>query len=115
MPLTRLVAFVAILALFSGCANRITEIIPLETDSARLGTDLTVTTGDLDRPYDEVALLRVNSRGQGDATEELIADLRAAARRVDADAVVRVDFDTYGAGEHGSLRWAATGTAVRFR
>ncbi|MEM6327222.1 MAG: heavy metal-binding domain-containing protein [Bacteroidota bacterium] len=115
MPFTRLAALVAVLTLLSGCANRVTEIIPLESGSARLGHDLTVTTGDLDRPYDEVALLRVNSRGHGDATEELVADLRAAARRVDADAVVRVDFDPYGSGEDGTLRWAAVGTAVRFR
>lgn len=74
-----------------------------------------VTTGDLDRAYEEIAILRVGGRDGRSATERLIRDLRDAARRLDADAVVRVDFEAYGNGESGSQEWYATGTAVRFR
>jgi hypothetical protein len=103
----------AALFLLAGCGSS-TEIVPLPPRAEALDRGLLVTTGDLDRPYDEIALLRVGPEGD-EETDELLASLRIAARRAGADAVVRVDFDPYGGGEDGSLRWVATGTAVRFR
>ena len=72
-----------------------------------------VTTGDLDVPYEELAVVVVRPDaswlGQSDA-EEIAAmneKLRTEARRIGAGAVVRVSYDV--AGEHSR----ATGTAVR--
>lgn len=73
-----------------------------------------MTTGDLDRPYDEIAILSVGPR-EDDEVDKIFADLRQAARNVNADAVVRVDVEVYGSGEDGYARLRATGTAVRFR
>ena len=102
------------LLLLTGCSGARTEIVPLPSRAEALDRGLLVTTGDLDRPYEEVALLRVGPQDD-EETGTLVAALRRAARRAGADAVVRVDFDPYGSGESGNLRWVATGTAVRFR
>ena len=116
MPLVRLPLLAALALALNGCAviapflpegqPRI-EIAPLDEG------DLLVTTGDVGRAYDEVAILVVGPRGDGE-TDALLADLRQAAREIGADAVVRVDFEVYGGGENGFTRWSATGTAVRF-
>lgn len=84
-------------------------------DTAPLdGSDLLVTTGDVGRPYEEVAILSVGPRGD-DEIDKILGDLRQAARDVGADAVVRVDVEVYGSGESGYARLRATGTAIRFR
>ena len=104
----------ALLLVLAGCSSAKTEITPLPPRAEALDRGLLVTTGDLDRPYDEVALLRVGPH-RDERTPRLVEALRSAAQAAGADAVVRVDFDPYGAGEDGYLNWVATGTAVRFR
>lgn len=84
------------------------------TETAHLDTDsMPVTTGDLDRAYDELAVITVGPLGLG-STARLLHDLRAAADRLGADAVVRLDIDQY-ADEDGFTKRIATGTAVRYR
>ncbi len=104
--------------LLSGCSTSRIEITPLEPASEAApvsGGDIQVTTGDVDGSYEELAILTVGPDTGDDATRKLIARLREAARRVGADAVVRVDFDVYGRGENGDQTHMATGTAVRYR
>ena len=100
-----------------GCGGRTVEVVRVDAGPETVPADdgFRVTTGDLDRAYEEIAILRVGGRSGRSAAEQLTHDLRDAARRVEADAVVRVDFEPYGNGESGSLEWYATGTAVRFR
>lgn len=114
--MTRLLLFLAF-GFLVGCGGRTVEVVRVDAGPEAVLADdgFRVTTGDLDRAYEEIAILRVGGRDGRSATERLIRDLRDAARRLDADAVVRVDFEAYGNGESGSQEWYATGTAVRFR
>ena len=115
----------------SGCAL---AALPLLADSdpevevARLTSDVyraldaaapvQITTGDVSVPYDELAILSARARWDIRASggiDDLNRRLRATARRLGADAVVRVDYDVVGRGDD-SVPWqTATGTAVRTR
>ena len=115
----RLLPLLILLVSLQGCmflwgTGPHTEFAPLDAapHAAGFGSGLVVTTGDVDEPYVEVAILTVGPRGWN-STDELVEDLREAARRADTDAVVRVDFDQY-ADEDGFVKRIATGTAVRF-
>ena len=116
MPLARLALVAALAWCLTGCAV-VAPFLPEgqpRIEIAPLDGDLLVTTGDTDRPYDELAILVVGPRGDDD-TDKLIADLRLAAYEAEADAVVRVDFKVFGAGDDGFQRWVAVGTAIRYR
>lgn len=97
---------------FAGCSGPSVEVTPLAPETSELGGAIPITTGDIDAPHEEIAILTV---GSFDTTRELIAALRDAAREAGADAVIRVSFEAYGGGESGNLRRVATGTAVRYR
>ncbi len=103
------------LLLLGGCAAS-TDVARLsDATYPALAEDLPVdvTTGDLDVPYEELAVVvaRPDASWLGQSEAEKIVTmnekLRTAARRVGAQAVVRVSYEL--AGEH--VR--ATGTAVR--
>ena len=112
-PLATRLALLPLIGLaLPGCSGSRIEVTPLAPEATDLRGEIRVTTGDLDVPYDEIALVSV---GPFDETKDLLRALRAAARKAGADAVVRVDFDVYGSGESGSQARMASGTAVRYR
>jgi hypothetical protein len=79
-----------------------------ESDEIRL------TTGEIDEPYEEIAVIAVHE--DGDAVLEVLSlRLREQARALGADAVIRVDYDLERAGGEAYLIQSATGTAVRIR
>ncbi|MDT0630608.1 hypothetical protein RQM47_13585 [Rubrivirga sp. S365] len=108
------------LLLFTGCATPeaartvVGNAAPLsDTAYPALAADapVTVTTGDAPGPYEELAVLVVGpGRSLSDAEEMAVmhARLRREARRLGAQAVVRVAY--HNLGENGTK---ATGTAVR--
>ena len=100
-----------------GCSASDIQITPVEApDDARFESgEVLVTTGDTEVPYEELAILTVGPHSGKWSTKKLLANFREAARRVGADAVVRVDFDAFGNGETGALTYSATGTAVRYQ
>ena len=93
----------------SGNVVRLTDTTypPLSEDEA-----VEITTGDVDRPYEEVAVLVVGAggglfRSEGEEVAEMNERLREEARQLGAHAVVRISYEM--TAEHPR----ATGTAVR--
>ena len=110
----RVLAIALVLLLFSGCATsgdvaRLSEATyPSLPDDA----PVEVTTGDIDVPYEELAVVVVRPTPWRIQTEaSAIADmnerLQAEARQVGAQAVIRVSYDL------ADKQTRATGTAVR--
>jgi hypothetical protein len=90
-------AAAALLAGLGGCAagrsdfvllNPGTKFTPLADN-----TSVVLTVGDLDRPYQEIGVIRVSGVSR-EGYEELNAKLRVEARRAGADAIIFVRYGT---------------------
>ena len=70
--------------------------------------NILLITGDVDREYEEIAILKIfQSTAYSDTLQRFPDALREEARKLGADAVIRIQLDDLGA--------LATGTAVRFK
>ncbi len=81
-----------ILILFTGCARM--ECFRMRTDFAPLtskpGTDVLLTTKDIDRPYNEIGVIFV--KGRHARYENIVEKLRSEAKELEADAVIKIEF-----------------------
>ena len=81
-----------VLILFTGCASM--ECLRMRTDFAPLtavpGTDVLLTTKDIDRPYREIGVIFV--KGRHARYEKIVEKLRSKARELEADAVIKIEF-----------------------
>lgn len=111
----RALPFGLALLLLGGCGASGNVVRLSEATYPALAEDapVEVTTGALAAPYEELAVVVVGpgpswlGRSDADEVAEMNEQLRAEARRIGAEAVVRVSYDVAG----GHAR--ATGTAVR--
>ncbi len=80
------------LILFAGCASM--ECFRMRTDFAPLtaepGTDVLLTTKDIDRPYREIGVIFV--KGHHARYEKIVEKLRSEAKELEADAVIKIEF-----------------------
>lgn len=103
----------------AGCKSINTEVAPLsEQVYDPLSADIPVqlTTGDLSKTYEELAVVTVwanRSLKTRNVLERLNELLREQARSLGADAVVRIDYMMQTGSGDTDLRQSATGTAVR--
>lgn len=84
---------------------------PLEANQA-----IQLTTGDLDKAYEEMAIITVwaeRTFKERNVLEKLNELLRMEARALGADAVVRIDYEMQTSTGEADLKQSATGTAVR--
>ena len=117
LPLLPLSSTLSALLLLSGCGA--TENVARLSDAVYPalpdGATVEVTTGDLDAPYEELAIVVVGRGNAGwfpseaEEVAQMNESLRREARALGAQAVVRVVYDI--TAEHPR----ATGTAVRLR
>ena len=75
------------LILFTGCARMMTDFAPL---TAEPGTDVLLTTQDIDRPYREIGVIFV--KGRHARYEKIVEKLRSEAKELEADAVIKIEF-----------------------
>ena len=80
---------VCVSILCSGCAITMTDFASLGIDSAT-PTDILLTTGDLDRPYNEIGVIFV--KGKCARYKSIVEKLRAKAKENGADAVIKIEF-----------------------
>ena len=66
-----------------------TDFAPLGVDSAT-PTDVLLTTGDVDRPYNEIGVIFV--KGKCARYKNIVEKMRAKAKDVGADAVIKIEF-----------------------
>jgi len=83
---------ILMLILFTGCATM--ECFRMRTDFAPLtsktGTDVLLTTKDIDRPYNEIGVIFV--KGRHVRYEKIVEKLRSKAKGLGADAVIKIEF-----------------------
>ena len=63
-----------------------TDFAPFTTVTSQAGEEITLTTGDIDRPYKELGIIVV--RGRRTSGEKMMELLKAEAKEVGADALV---------------------------
>jgi hypothetical protein len=81
------------LVMFSfGCARTMTDFAPFTIDSvtSQKGEALLLTTGNIDRPYKKLGVIFV--KGRCSRYEKIIEKLKAKAKEVGADAVIKIEF-----------------------
>jgi hypothetical protein len=78
-----------VLILFTGCVRfrMKTDFAPL---TAEPGTDVLLTTKDIDRPYREIGVIFV--KGHHARYEKIVEKLRYEAKELEADAVIKIEF-----------------------
>lgn len=83
---------ILMLILFTGCARM--ECFRIRTDFAPLtakpGTNVLLTTKDIDRPYREIGVIFV--KGRHARYEKIVEQLRSEAKELEADAVIKIEF-----------------------
>ena len=101
--------FFCLAMIFSGCTRTMTDFAPFTTGSvtSAKGEELLLTTGDIDRPYKELGIIVV--RGRRTSGEKMMESLKAEAREVGADAVIKIEF-----GKRYYRRRYCRGVAVTF-
>jgi hypothetical protein len=75
---------------FFGCTRTMTDFAPFTTVTSQAGEEIILTTGDIDRPYKELGVIVV--RGKRTNGEKIMELLRAEAKEIGADAVIKIDF-----------------------
>ena len=75
-----------------GCARTMTDFAPFTIDAvtSQKGEPILLTTGDSDRPYKELGVIFV--KGRCSRYEKIIEELKAKAKEVGADAVIKIEF-----------------------
>lgn len=92
-----------------GCARTMTDFAPFTSEgfSSPQGGEMILTTGDIDRPYKELGIIVV--RGRRASGEKIMQSLKAEAKEVGADAVIKIE-----CGKHYYRRRYCCGIAVAF-
>ena len=75
---------------FFGCTRTMTDFAPFTTVTSQAGEEITLTTGDIDRPYKELGIIVV--RGRRTSGEKMMELLREEAKKVGADAVIKIKY-----------------------
>ena len=103
--------FICLVMLCFGCARTMTDFAPFAIDSvtSQAGEDILLTTGDIVRPYKELGVIFV--KGRCSRYEKMVEELKAKAKEVGADAVIKIDF---GKSRHYKRR-QCRGVAVSFK
>ena len=78
------------IAILFGCARTRTDFAPFTTVTSQAKEEILLTTGDIDRPYKELGVIVV--RGKRTNGEKIMELLRAEAKEIGADAVIKIDF-----------------------
>ncbi len=90
-----MVVIIWMLILFTGCARM--ECFRMRTDFAPLtakpGTDVLLTTKEIDRPYREIGVIFV--KGRHARYEKIVEKLRSEAKELEADAVIKIENYVY--------------------
>ena len=73
---------------FLGCAYTLEDFAPFTAES---GTDVLLTTGDIDRPYKELGVIFVKASHA--RYEKVVEELKVKAKEVNADAVIKLEFN----------------------
>ncbi len=90
----------------------VSEIFPIQDTSST--QPILVTTGDIRREYEEISIIRSSVRFGGTTyLSDLYESFREEARKIGAQAVLRVQFGSTNVG-YFSYLWAV-GTAVKYR
>jgi coenzyme F420-reducing hydrogenase gamma subunit len=102
--------FICLLMLCFGCARTMTDFAPFASDSVTSQTEeeMLLTTGDVDRPYKELGVIFV--KGRCARYEKIVEKLKARAKEVGADAVIKIEFGKF----RRSYRRQCRGVAVSF-
>jgi hypothetical protein len=96
---------------FFGCARTMTDFAPFTIDSvtSQTGEGILLTTGDIDRPYKELGVIFV--KGRCTSGEKIMELLKAEAKEVGADAVIKIEFGKL----RRSSRRQCRGVAVSYK
>jgi len=94
-----------------GCARTRADFAPLSIDSStsKTGGDILLTTGDLDQPYEELGVIFV--KGRCARYKKIVERLRAEAKKIGADAVIKIEFGNH----YYRRRPSCRGIAVSFK
>jgi hypothetical protein len=103
--------FICLVMLCFGCARTMTDFAPFTVDSvtSQKGEDILLTTGDIDRPYKELGVIFV--KGRCSRYDKITEKLKAKAKEVGADAVIKIDFGK----SRNYKRRQCLGVAVSFK
>ena len=85
--------FFCLTMVFAGCARTMTDFAPFTTDpvTSAKGEEILLTTGDIDQPYKELGIIAVRGRRRSSG-EKMMQSLKAEAKEVGADAVIKIKF-----------------------
>jgi hypothetical protein len=85
--------FFCLIMVFAGCSRTMTDFAPFTTEgvSSPKGEEMLLTTGDIDRPYKELGIIVVRGRRRASG-EKMMQLLKAEAKEVGADAVIKIEF-----------------------
>ena len=105
--------FICLVMLCFGCARTMTDFAPFTVDSvtSQKGEDILLTTGDIDRPYKELGVIFV--KGRCTRYEKIVEELKAKAKEVGADAVIKIKFGK--SRRYYRRRQQCRGVAVSFK
>jgi hypothetical protein len=81
----------------------------IDSVTSQPGEDILLTTGDIDRPYKELGVVFV--KGRCSRYEKITEELKAKAKEVGADAVIKIEFGKF----RRSYRRHCRGVAVSFK
>jgi len=107
----KLFMFICLGMLCFGCARTMTDFAPFTASSviSQKGEEILLTTGDIDRPYKELGVIFVKARCR--RYEKITEELKAKAKEVGADAVIKIDFGKL----RRSYKRRCRGVAVSFK
>jgi len=104
-----LISIVAVALFIGGCtSSSVSRLTDKEYPAKPEDAPIQISTGDIDRDYVEIAIISVKG-GMGAGADKKNEKLRMRARKLGADAVIRVTY-----GESTPSQTTARGTAVRF-
>lgn len=90
----------------------VSEVFPIRDTSST--QPILLTTGEIRRDYEEISIIRIISRaGSTTYLSDLYESFREEARKIGAEAVIRVQFGSSSVG-YSSYPWAV-GTAVKYK
>ena len=100
------------LILSLGCSRITADFAPLAIDSStsQAGGNILLTTGDLDQPYKELAVIFI--KGRCASYKKIVGRLRSEAKEIGADAVIKIEFGNHYYRRH---RPSCRGVAVSFK
>ena len=78
------------IAILFGCARARTDFAPFTTVTSQAEEEILLTSGDVDRPYKELGVIVV--KGKRTNGEKIMELLRAEAKEIGADAVIKIDY-----------------------